>query len=181
MVEELNRLKIQLRESHLYIEKMMTNPRKKAKPSSGKQIKPESGLVNTVDSESHILIDHAKSAQITQNYISIVQSNFIGKLLWYTLFETQNKELKKEEALIQESGFFDTSWYLAKYPECNVFKMSATMHYVKFGWREGKCPSASFDTSWYLNTNSDIKDAAVNPLVHYILFGKSEGRSPRKK
>ena len=158
MVEELNRLKIQLRESHLYIEKMMTNPRKKAKPSSGKQIKPESGLVNTVDSESHILIDHAKSAQITQNYISIVQSNFIGKLLWYTLFETQNKELKKEEALIQESGFFDTSWYLA-----------------------GKCPSASFDTSWYLNTNSDIKDAAVNPLVHYILFGKSEGRSPRKK
>ncbi|MDO6838034.1 hypothetical protein Q4602_00985 [Paraglaciecola chathamensis] len=181
MAEELNRLKLQLRESHLYIEKMMTNSTKKAKLSGGKQSKSEIELTKTVDSESHILIDHAESGRTSQFYISKIQSNFIGKLLWFVLFEIQNKSLKKEHGIIQESGLFDSSWYLTKYPECSVFKMTPIMHYVKYGWREGKNPSVGFDTSWYLNTNSDIKAVGVNPLIHYILFGKSEGRSPRKK
>lgn len=52
------------------------------------------------------------------------------------------------------------------------------MHFVKFGWREGRNPSTEFDVSFYLSSYQDVKADGINPLVHYIKFGITEGRKP---
>ena len=50
-------------------------------------------------------------------------------------------------------------------------------HYMTFGWREGRDPSAGFDTLGYLAANSDVVETMVNPLEHFLTFGIYEGRS----
>lgn len=58
--------------------------------------------------------------------------------------------------------------------------MAASKHYVKYGVRMLRNPSAAFDTAYYLRTNPDVVSSGINPLVHYLLYGKAEGREPRK-
>lgn len=50
------------------------------------------------------------------------------------------------------------------------------IHYIQYGWSEGRDPSASFHTTAYLLANPDITNAGVNPLQHYLEFGAAEGR-----
>ena len=52
--------------------------------------------------------------------------------------------------------------------------MSPIKHYLKFGWKEGRNPSAEFDGNEYLDKRPDVKANAICPLVHFIKFGKSE-------
>jgi len=54
--------------------------------------------------------------------------------------------------------------------------MKPLIHYIFFGYKEGKLPSEKFDGNYYLNTYKNIKKAGLNPLVHYILYGKNEGK-----
>lgn len=50
------------------------------------------------------------------------------------------------------------------------------MHFVKFGWKEGRNPSKEFDVVNYLNRYPDVRFKEVNPLSHFIKFGRKEGR-----
>ncbi|WP_213999997.1 glycosyltransferase family 2 protein [Arsukibacterium sp.] len=87
-------------------------------------------------------------------------------------------------ALITESGYFDHSWYLTKYPDIASHYKWATDpvgHYLRHGASEGRNPSAEFKTQWYLRENPDVQQAGMNPLVHYILHGMDEGRLPNAK
>ena len=52
--------------------------------------------------------------------------------------------------------------------------MSPIKHYLKFGWKEGRNPSAEFNGNEYLNKRSDVRVAGICPLVHYIKFGKEK-------
>jgi|GEM_PF-779640 len=84
----------------------------------------------------------------------------------------------REMALIRNSGLFDPVGYLAKNPDVQQSNMDPLLHYVIFGWKEGRNPSQAFDTNYYLEMNPDIKQGQINPLVHYIKYGKNEGRLP---
>jgi len=50
-------------------------------------------------------------------------------------------------------------------------------HYLAYGWKEGRDPSAQFSTAKYLAAYSDVKAAGVDPLLHYVEYGKAEGRA----
>jgi glycosyltransferase involved in cell wall biosynthesis len=86
---------------------------------------------------------------------------------------------RSEYRLITKSGFFDPVFYLIKYPDVRVGDVNPLRHFLKFGWKEGRQPSAEFDTRYYLENNPDVRASGVNPLVHYLLHGRAEGRLPR--
>jgi len=81
-----------------------------------------------------------------------------------------------DNAVIQASGLFDESWYMANCPEYVNIKDSPLKHYLRIGGFRGYDPGPHFSSSWYLLTYSDVGEAGINPLLHYLKFGAAEGR-----
>ena len=88
----------------------------------------------------------------------------------------QNKILTSYKLLINESGFFDETYYVTNYPDILNSNEEPVLHYLIHGGFEGRDPSENFDSDFYLEKYHDVKEIGLNPLVHFILFGKSEGR-----
>lgn len=61
---------------------------------------------------------------------------------------------------------FDPEFYLASYPDVAAAGIDPFEHYLHWGYREGRNPSAEFDTSYYLRRYLD-GDVSENPLLHY--------------
>ena len=74
--------------------------------------------------------------------------------------------------------YLDKDYYLDKYVDVAKAGVDPLVHYLEFGVRENRNPSASFNTKYYLENNPDVQSAGMNPLVHYFLYGQAEGRSP---
>ena len=83
-----------------------------------------------------------------------------------------------EARRLKASGLIDTDWYRREYPDVTRAAAQPALHYVRYGWREGRQPNPLFDTDWYLQQNSDVWELGVNPLSHYLYHGTSEGRFP---
>jgi hypothetical protein len=83
---------------------------------------------------------------------------------------------KKGYDFLKDSEWFDESYYLKNYPKIKKSGLDPLLHYIFFGYKEGKLPSDKFDGNYYLNTNKDVKNSDFNPLVHYVLHGKNEKR-----
>lgn len=79
--------------------------------------------------------------------------------------------------IILSSGEFDEEYYLKNNPDIVHSSMNALKHFSKFGWKEGRNPSAKFHTRFYMENNSDVSDGGINPFVHWLLYGKNEGRA----
>jgi hypothetical protein len=78
--------------------------------------------------------------------------------------------------LVRRSSLFDQDWYLANYPDVESSGVDPIVHYLEFGWKEGRDPGPRFSTSAYLRANSDVAASGMNPLLHYVEYGHSEGR-----
>ena len=76
--------------------------------------------------------------------------------------------------LLLKSDLFDSKYYLKENPDVAKAKVNPILHYLKFGWKEGRNPSAKFDGNEYLNKRTDVRIAGICPLVHYLKFGKEE-------
>jgi len=79
---------------------------------------------------------------------------------------------RKEKLL----GYFDVSYYERQVPKGRPQDHWPLLHYIFFGFREGRNPTAHFDTRFYLTANPDVRRAGVNPLLHYVMWGENEGR-----
>ena len=77
---------------------------------------------------------------------------------------------------IKKSELFDVDYYLQTYLDVQKARIDPLKHFVKYGWKEGRNPSAQFDLNFYLSTYPDVAASGINPLVHYIKYGKNEGR-----
>ena len=71
---------------------------------------------------------------------------------------------------------FDAVYYRYWYRDVEQFAAGALVHYLAFGWKEGRDPSAGFSTSGYLSANSDVATLDICPLIHFLEYGLSEGR-----
>jgi hypothetical protein len=80
-------------------------------------------------------------------------------LLWHFLQKRRTGE-------VSPLPEFDPQYYLARYADIAVAGMDPFEHYLRWGYREGRDPSARFDTSYYLRRYLD-GDLAENPLLHY--------------
>jgi hypothetical protein len=73
---------------------------------------------------------------------------------------------------------FDADFYLDRYRDISEAGVDPLEHFLQFGWREGRDPSAVFSTHYYLDSNPDIRACGMNPLYHYLVAGAAEGRLP---
>ncbi len=83
-------------------------------------------------------------------------------------------KLLRNYLLLLKSDFFDSKYYLKENPDVAKAKANPILHYLKFGWKEGRNLSPLFNTNDYLSFRPDIIEAGICPLVHYELFGKRE-------
>ena len=99
-------------------------------------------------------------------------------LCWRVLRTRSRAPLRDWRAArtIANSDFLDREWYLRMNPDVAACGIDSVRHYVAFGAREGRDPSAWFSTRDYLSHNPDVAAAGLNPLSHFILYGASEGR-----
>jgi O-antigen biosynthesis protein len=84
-----------------------------------------------------------------------------------------------DEALVENSIYFDQAWYLRKYPDVAAEGFGPVRHYLLHGAAEGRDPSLWFSTRQYLVDNPDVEASGDNALLHYLRHGREEGRSPR--
>jgi len=56
--------------------------------------------------------------------------------------------------------------------------LPAYKHFVLYGAKEGRDPSAEFNASYYLQLYPDVAASYISPFEHYYTFGKNEGRRP---
>ena len=61
---------------------------------------------------------------------------------------------------------FDPAHYLSTYPDIAAAGVDPFEHFLHWGYREGRNPSAGFDTRWYVRRYLD-GDLSENPLLHY--------------
>lgn len=77
---------------------------------------------------------------------------------------------------IRESEFFDTEWYLSRYPDVAMLGMDPADHYLKIGGYLLRDPGPNFSTGAYLRQNQDVFKNGMNALRHYEVYGKDSGR-----
>jgi len=82
--------------------------------------------------------------------------------------------------IIKKNNLFDEEYYLLHNPDIRYMDINPLLHYIKFGWLEGRNPGPLFDNNWYLRNYNDVKNAEINPLAHFLKSGMKEGRLPHK-
>ncbi len=82
----------------------------------------------------------------------------------------------RDRFLLQGSHLFDPKWYKAQYPDVAQNRIDPIVHYLKYGFKEGRDPSQFFSTKEYNKANPDVFENGENPLLHYIRHGRKEGR-----
>lgn len=68
---------------------------------------------------------------------------------------------------------FDATYYLSKNRDVADAKLNPLVHFVDYGWKEGRDPSPSFWTAYYISKYPEAK--GTNPLLHFALEGKARG------
>lgn len=85
-------------------------------------------------------------------------------------------EHSKQKKLLETLDLFDIEYYTANNPDVAENNIDPLDHYLMYGYKEGRNPSALFDQHFYLAMYPDVRASGINPLVHYIKWGRSEGR-----
>jgi lipopolysaccharide biosynthesis protein len=81
---------------------------------------------------------------------------------------------------IRRAGHFDRGFYRAGNPDLHsIYRALPEWHYVLFGEREGRQPSADFSPQAYLRQNPDLSDWAGRPYLHFLRYGRQENRPTR--
>ncbi len=78
--------------------------------------------------------------------------------------------------MILECNAFDKEYYLEINEDIAKSNKDLLMHYLKYGWKEGRKPNSWFDPLYYLEKYDDVKISEMEPLTHFLVIGKSEGR-----
>lgn len=86
------------------------------------------------------------------------------------------RDILSDQSLVAASGLLDRDYYLAANPDVAAADADPLVHYLEFGGREGRAPSALFDGVRYLDANPDLREVGINPLLHFILYGVVERR-----
>ncbi|MGL6298365.1 MAG: hypothetical protein ACRC1M_04270 [Methanobacteriaceae archaeon] len=67
--------------------------------------------------------------------------------------------------LIEKDYLFDSNFYLSKNKDVKKSGINPLIHYLFYGYKEGRNPSPTFDNEYYIEKNGICSDE--NPLIHY--------------
>lgn len=83
------------------------------------------------------------------------------------------RKIIKAYKAIKKNNLFDREFYLNNYPKVKNSNMDPLLHYLFFGFKEGKRPNKDFDALFYKFHYDDVN---INPLAHYALYGLADNR-----
>lgn len=63
---------------------------------------------------------------------------------------------------------FDVTSYLMRETDVARSGAHAFLHYVRFGYLEGRDPNRYFHSLWYLSKHPELQGKGINPLLHYV-------------
>lgn len=104
----------------------------------------------------------------------------------YILFNSNSNGIKnalttiKGYNTIKKNNLFDYGYYLTNNPDVRLLGMDPLIHYLCYGFKEGRKPDPNFDGNYYLQSYDDVINSNLNPLVHYCLYGMKEDRKTQK-
>ncbi len=106
---------------------------------------------------------------------SKISDSLLSKLLMKV---RDNNKLSKsriefEYDFIFKNDIFDSQYYLFMYEDVLKAGIDPIIHYIEYGWFEGRNPNQNFKTREYIMNNLELLDQDINPLVHYYLNKKS--------
>jgi len=105
---------------------------------------------------------------------------------FYILFNSNTNGIKsalttiKGYNTIKKNNLFDYGYYLTNNPDVRLLGMDPLIHYLCYGFKEGRKPDPNFDGNYYLQSYDDVINSNLNPLVHYCLYGMKEDRKTQK-
>ena len=138
-------------------------------------IKGRDFVINQKNNEIQNLHNQTNIQEQTIKRLQNSWSYRIGRIFTYPLsIPLDFYKFIRDYNLIKKSNLFDSEYYLANNEDVKKAKMNPIKHYLKFGWKEGRNPSAEFNGNEYLNERPDVRVAGICPLVHYIKFGREE-------
>jgi hypothetical protein len=76
--------------------------------------------------------------------------------------------LFEEYDLLANSGLVDAEYYVKSNPDIAALNGDPLLHYVEWGCRERRNPSASFDTAHCLKLCKTLGETPDNALAHYL-------------
>ena len=130
-------------------------------------------LIKQIENNKQNLINQIKIKDLSIKRLQNSWSYRIGRLITYPLsIPLEFYKYIRDYNLIKKSGLFDSEYYLSENEDVKKAKIDPIKHYLKFGWKEGRNPSAKFNGNEYLNKRPDVRVTGICPLVHYIMFGK---------
>ena len=141
-------------------------------------IKNQEYLIKNIRNEIQNLRTKNNIQNQTINRLQNSLSYHIGDVFTYPLLISLGLfEYSYDYDLLKKSDLFDSEYYLANNLDVKKAKVDPIKHYLKFGWKEGRNPSAEFDGNAYLTIRPEARVAGICPLVHYLKFGKGEDLS----
>ncbi len=83
--------------------------------------------------------------------------------------------LFRDYEIIARSGLFDSTHYLALYPDVARRNVDPLMHYLEEGAQAARSPHPDFDVEFYLAQCRSHGHKPANPLLHYLTVGVGLG------
>ena len=116
----------------------------------------------------------SKNSEIER--LKVILNNIENSRGYQFIMKVKNLFKLSDYKILKYSRLFDKKYYLANNKDVQDANLDPIMHFLNYGWREGRNPSRKFDINAYLTKYADVKEANLNPLLHYIKYGKKEGR-----
>ena len=91
-----------------------------------------------------------------------------GLRQWLSNRSKRHRRFVQDYHKIAASPLFDGDWYLQKNPDVAAAKVTAALHYLQNGGREGRAPGPYFQANAYLKANPNVAAAGENPLLHFL-------------
>jgi hypothetical protein len=136
--------------------------------------------VNNHD-ESRLNLDGSAEPSIVEPHIqdNIASEpkaeNKIGRL--FTEFSNLLHFLRNY-LVIRKSELFNKTYYLITYPDVRAADIDPVIHYIKYGWKEGRNPSRYFNTHLYLTIHfSPLNTSFLRNYWCTLVIGVSEHMS----
>ena len=137
-----------------------------------------------MNNQLNVLSDKLIEMEYLDNNNRSISQKLISKFPSLFLLIKGKKDIKrsliniKGYRAIKKSNLFDLSYYLKTYPDIMLSGDDPLIHYILYGYKEGRKPNTLFDGDYYLINYKDVKN--INPLVHYSLYGWKERRNINK-
>jgi hypothetical protein len=119
-----------------------------------------------------------KGRPIFQKIISKVPSLYILSKIPKIGFKNSFINLKAYN-IIKKNRLLDVGFYLKNNHDLQLSGQDPIIHFMYYGFKEGRQPHPNFNCGEYLKNHSDVEKSNLNPLVHYSLYGIKEGRNTK--